>query len=325
MSVTPPRWNRAMVLESVDHRVAALASCHHGVFTIQQLADLKVSDDHRRARLESGRWTEVYDGVYRIAGVPDHWTSGLLAAVWAGGEWSVASHRSAASLWELPGARRDMFEITCPRWRRTQEAGLVVHESKALTSADATVVDAIPVTSVERTIFDLCAVYRSRTIDLAIDSAIRRQLTTVQQLEATLARLAQRGRAGTQLLRRVLAERSPLTALTANELERLLFDLLDRHDFPPPVPQYEIRDEAGNVVARPDFAYPDLKIAIEYDSVQEHTGKMALFRDSTRRNSVVALGWAPITATLADLRQGGGALASALRRARNRRIHESAS
>jgi predicted transcriptional regulator of viral defense system len=325
MSVTPSRWNLRMVRETVDRRVAAFASLHHGVFTMGQLSELRVSADHRRRRLESGRWTEIYDGVYSITGVPDRWTSGLLAAVWAGGGRALASHRSAAALWELPGSRHDIFEITCPRWRRTQEAGLVVHESKALTPTDAAVVDGIPVTSVERTIFDLCGVYRSTAIDIAIDSAIRRELTNVEQLESTLARLARRGRSGTQRLRRVLAERSPVTALTANERERLLFDMLRRHDFPPPVPQYEIRDETGNLIARPDFAYPDLKIAIEYDSVQEHTGKMALFRDSARRNSVVALGWAPIAATLVDLRQGGSALASALRRARNRRIAESAS
>jgi hypothetical protein len=292
---------------------------------MSDLSEMKVSDDVRRQRIERGRWNSVYDGVYRVAGVPDGWHSALLAAVWAGGDHAVASHRSAAAVWELPGGRREVVEITCPRWRRTQEAGLVVHESTALIESDTTIADGIPVTTIERTIFDLCALRRSTTIDLAIDSAIRRNLTDLIALEQTLARLGRRGRRGTQRLREVLAERSPATALTANERERLLFDMLRRQGFPPPTPQYEILDEAGTFVARPDFAYPDLKIAIEYDSVQEHTGKLALFRDSARRNAVVGLGWAPITATLADLRQGGNALATALRRARNSRISESAS
>ncbi len=81
----------------------------------------------------------------------------------------------------------------------------------------------------------------------------------------------------------------------------------------------------GNLVARVDFAYPELRIAIEYDSYEHHTGKVALVRDSARRNAVVALGWAPIAATDADLRQGGDHLAQSLRRARNRRFDERAS
>ncbi len=55
----------------------------------------------------------------------------------------------------------------------------------------------------------------------------------------------------------------------------------------------QIRDRDGRLVARADFAYPDLKIAIEYDSYAHHVGKEALVRDSARRNAVVALGWLP--------------------------------
>jgi hypothetical protein len=185
--------------------------------------------------------------------------------------------------------------------------------------------DGIPASAIERTLFDLAGVVRATTLDLAIDNALRRELSDLDALNATHARLARRGRRGTQPFRDALAERSPETALSESERERLLFRMLRRHGFPLPAPQYEILDEAGNLVARPDFAYPDLKIAIEYESFQEHTGKLALVRDSARRNAVVALGWAPIAATAVDLRRGGNQLADALRRARNRRLAELAS
>lgn len=311
--------------ESVDQRVSLFAAQHHGIFTVTHLAEMKVSLHHRRRRLESGRWAVAYDGVYRITGAPRSWTSDLLAAVWAGDDRAVASHRSAAALWDLPGARRDQLEITCPRWRRAQESSLVVHETLALAAADTQERCGVPVTTVERTIFDLGGIARFTTVDLAIDNALRRDLTDFGRLHETLTRVARRGRRGTQTFRRALADRDPDTALSASERERLLFRMLDRHRFPMPVPQYEILDESGNFVARPDFAYPDLKIAIEYESFQEHTGKLALVRDSARRNAVVALGWAPIAATAVDLRRGGNQLADALRRARNRRIAELAS
>jgi predicted transcriptional regulator of viral defense system len=310
---------------TVDRRVSEFAALHHGTFRIADLRELGVTRVQRRSRMESGSWTQVYDGVYRIAGAPRSWPGDLLAAVWAGGGRAVASHRSAAALWDLPGARRDHLEITCPRWRRSHESGLLVHETTALSSADVHERDRIPATTVERTLFDLAGVVRPTTLDLAMDNALRRELTDLDALNATLARLARRGRRGTRRLRAALGERDPASALSESERERLLFGMLRRHGFPLPVPQYEIRDDTGYVVARPDFAYPDLQIAIEYESFQEHTGKLALVRDSARRNAIVALGWAPIAATAADLQRGGDQLADALRRARNRRLTELAS
>ena len=68
-------------------------------------------------------------------------------------------------------------------------------------------------------------------------------------------------------------------------------------------------------MAQVDLAYPALKIAIEYDSYQEHVGKLQLVRDSRRRNAIAALGWTALAATAEDVRYGQGhAFASALRR-----------
>jgi hypothetical protein len=314
-----------MELTTVDRLVSEFAAAHKGQFRIDDLEIIGVTAGQRRLRLESERWYETYSGVYRMAGAPRTWAGDLLAACWAGGPRAVASHRSAAWLWELPGSSRQFLELTCPRWRRTKEPGLVVHETTLWAPEDASQRFGVPVTSVERTLADLASVVSPTSLDLALDRALRLDLTDLEKLQRILARLGRRGRPGTQLFRRVIEDRSAATALSESERERLLFHMLRRHGFPRPVPQYEILDETGNLVARPDFAYPDLKIAIEYESFQEHTGKVALIRDSARRNAVVALGWAPIAATAVDLRRGGDQLADALRRARNRRISEHAS
>ena len=117
---------------------------------------LGISAQDRLHRVRTGRWLRVHDGVYRIAGAPITWRGDLLAACRAGGSRAVASHRSAAALWELPGAAVDLMEITCPRWRRARHDGLIVHETLVLGSADTTTVDHIPCTTIERTIFDMC-------------------------------------------------------------------------------------------------------------------------------------------------------------------------
>ena len=290
----------------VDVEVAAVAEAHHGVFASHHLHDLGISRHERVWRLAASRWIEMHKGVYRIAGAPLSWKGSLLAACWAGGTRAVASHRSAAALWDLPGKRTAVAEITCPRWRRARHDAVVVHESLALSKRDQTVVDGIPVTTVERTIFDLCAVCRPFTVDLTIDNALRRNLTTVDELIALLRRLGKRGRRGTRKFRKLLEDRDASYVPTESEREQMLLRVLREHGLPEPERQFSIYDEAGNFVARPDLAYRDLKIAMEYDSYQHHVGKAAIVRDNRRRNRMGRIGWLVLVATAEDVRYGSG-------------------
>jgi very-short-patch-repair endonuclease len=68
---------------------------------------------------------------------------------------------------------------------------------------------------------------------------------------------------------------------------------------PPPVPQYEVR--VGNrFVARVDFAWPDLKVAMEYDGVW-HADADQLIRDRARLNQLQAAGWYVHHVTMRDM------------------------
>jgi predicted transcriptional regulator of viral defense system len=218
----------------IDVAVAAIAENSHGIFASHHLHELRVSNDERAWRLGVGRWIEVHQGVYRISGAPSSWEGDVLAACWAGGTRAVASHRSSAALHELPGGRDHPVEITCPRWRRAQHGGLIVHESTALTPDDITVVRSIPVTTVERTLFDLAAVCGARTVDLAIDNAMRRDLTDFEGLLALLQRVGKRGRRGTKKFRHLLAERDAAYAPTESEREQMLLRVLSEHGLPEP-------------------------------------------------------------------------------------------
>jgi very-short-patch-repair endonuclease len=110
----------------------------------------------------------------------------------------------------------------------------------------------------------------------------------------------------------VLDAHAPVRGLPESEAETLLLQVLRVNGLPRPVLQYAIFD-GSTFVARVDAAYPAMKIAIEYDSYEHHTGRLALVRDSARRNRLVSLGWAPITATAVDLKNGGSVLAAAIR------------
>jgi very-short-patch-repair endonuclease len=301
----------------IDDDIAWFAAEHHGVVAVGRFDDGVLTHRARHVRLDNGRWQELYPGVYRIGGAPPSWRGDLLAACWAGGPRAVASHRAAAALWGFPGGREDV-EITCPRWRRTQKDGeLVVHESRVLTAADVAERDAIPCTTVERTIFDLAAVVGPRTLDLAVDSALRRELTTIAELVSLGARVAKRGRAGSARYRAVLADRDPRVPLPESEPERLLAEALVRHGLPRPSHQFVVTNALGAFIARVDLAYPDDRIVIEYESYAYHTGKVALARDSARRNAIVGSGFTVLTATAEDLHDDAARLAGEVRRVRN--------
>ncbi len=99
-------------------RLATTARAHHGVFTIEHARAAGMSDAQVFHRVEGGQWVAPFRNVYRWAATPTSWEGDLLGACWAGGFRALASHRSAAALWGLPGRRRDLIEISCPRWRQ---------------------------------------------------------------------------------------------------------------------------------------------------------------------------------------------------------------
>jgi hypothetical protein len=297
--------------DNLDSRVSAFTREHHGLLNGSYLRSIEASKHEVATRLETHRWELVHEGVYRLAGAPLTWRGGILAACWAGGMRAVASHRSAASLWELPGATEQIAEITCPRWRRARHGGLVVHESKALDAVDCRMVDNIPVTSPELTLLMLGSVCSPLTVEMALDRALLHGLVTRSSVEAILRRLGRRGRNGVAALRDAVDARDPGQAIPESPMETRLLRLLRELGFPPPVPQYEVR-YYGKLVGRLDAAYPEQHIGIEFQSYAYHLGRAALDRDNARRRKFKEVRWDVIEVTPEDLRNRGLKLASAL-------------
>jgi very-short-patch-repair endonuclease len=297
-----------------DEQVARIARTQHGVFTATQCDEVGFTPDQRAFRAGVGRWVVLYDGVYTIAGHPLSWRGRVLAACWAASGLAVASHRTAGALRQLPGGRTDAVEITCERWGRTRTSGLIVHETDLLDSEDIEVFDGIPTTSIEQTLLGLAATVAPPTVEMALDKALRLDLTTAADLERFVRRKGKRGRNGIGVLRALVDAHDPLAAVPESEMETRLKQLLRRQGLPTPAFQYVIRDH-GRFVARVDAAYPRHRIAIEYDSYAHHTGKLAIVRDNNRRNVLLDLGWRTIAFTAADVANDGGPALRALRTA----------
>jgi very-short-patch-repair endonuclease len=62
------------------------------------------------------------------------------------------------------------------------------------------------------------------------------------------------------------------------------------------VSQYEVRDDLGWLIARVDLAYPELKVAVEYDG-HDHTTDDRRGRDIDRIDRLQRAGWVVVVVT----------------------------
>lgn len=84
--------------------------------------------------------------------------------------------------------------------------------------------------------------------------------------------------------------------------------MIVRAGLPEPVVQYEVR-EGGILLARVDLAYPDLRIAIEYEGDGHRTDKRQWRTDIRRQRDLEDRGWTVIRLTELDLRDTGAIIA----------------
>ena len=98
------------MLTPADHELFAFAASNDSVFTLADAAAAGLTEPEVRRRA-AHLWERVHAGVFRVPGAAPSWHGELRAAVLAGGERAAASHRSAAALYGLPGARRDFVEV----------------------------------------------------------------------------------------------------------------------------------------------------------------------------------------------------------------------
>lgn len=286
-----------MIEPVVGADVARLAARQHGLVTADQLRGLGFSDPMIRRRVATGRWVKVDRGVLRIAGAPVTWESQVLACVLAAGPGAVASHRTAAALWGLDGCRRGPIDVSVPVKRRYRRAGVYTHESTDLDRTDRVYRKGIPATPVNRTLLDLCAKSRRVNVQLAIDDARRRGLTSWDRLLKCLVTHARRGRDGVGILRAILDAHYTEVAKTDSGFERLVYVRLVEAGLPTPTLQHEV--QLNGQTYRLDLAYPEAKLAVELDG-SVHLERDVWEKDHERQNALILAGWTILRFTWRD-------------------------
>lgn len=77
---------------------------------------------------------------------------------------------------------------------------------------------------------------------------------------------------------------------------------------PVPEQQYPVTDLNGNEIYRLDFAWPDVRVAVEYDGYESHESRQDA--DAARDADLRRRGWTVIRADVADLREPSRLIAS---------------
>ena len=280
----------------MDRAIAQLAARQHGVVTRRQLLALGIGRGAIAHRLANRRLWQLYHGVYAYGHSSLRAEGRWLAAVLACGEGSVLSHRSAVALHGVGRTTRTAIDVTTPRPGRRSVEGIDRHAARGgLHPDDITSLDAIPVTTIARTLLDLAEVVPRRRLDKSIEEADRRSLLDLAALDALIAR--SHGRHGLKPLAAALAAYRPEPAFTREELERRFLALCREAGLPPPAVNIWLGDKEV------DFLWPDERIVVEVDGWDTHRTRAAFERDRARDAQLTAQGYRVIRFTWRQITQ----------------------
>ena len=231
-----------------------------------------------------GRWRRVDRVVYRFGSDPVTAFDRCLSLVVA--TEGAASGAVAGVLHGLDSVELRAPDATLPPNASHKRPGV----RRRAPIGDVTVYGGIPCVSALQTLVDLAAEVDDDRWEQMLESALRKGLVTVAELDAWLPELGRRRVPGTSRIRRVLAKRPPGAPATGSLLETLFVQL--RRLVPgssEPLRQVEVRNAHGELVAVVDFAWPELGIFIELDG-QHHAGQPV--HDARRETNVIAAtGW----------------------------------
>ena len=281
-------------------QLAAHAARHHGIFRIGDARGAGVSRQQVRTLVAAGWCALLSPGVYRVCAAPTTDHQRVLAEVWSHPPGAVASHRAAAYIWRLLGFHRAVIDVTVPTGRNQRPTDRV-RTSLWLPAQHITTRDAIPVTRVARTIFDLAGVEPIGRTKEIIDDAMARGLCTQRQLDRVFFALARRGRRGTAAMREILEDMGPGYVAPASELERVARKLFADRGLP--TPRFEVHLGDDDLIGRVDCTWSEARLVVELDSRRFHGSPGARDRDRRRDNRLVAAGWRVIRVTWDDLKE----------------------
>ncbi|MCW2948646.1 MAG: hypothetical protein JWR24_5363 [Actinoallomurus sp.] len=246
---------------------------------------LGLTDKHLR-----GRWfRRIFYDVYAPAEIPDSLALRCAAARLLLPDHAVFCGVTAARLYRLPVPEDERVHVALPAGTPTpsEVRGLAVHRY-AIGPAEYWRPDAVgeQVIRPERLFLELAAELSRLDLIIAGDQLLRLGWTTAAELDTYLKGcFRRRGR------RRAREAVPLLEARSDSPPETRLRMLLVDNGFPRPVANIDVHDQRGIWIGRPDLAYPDRKIALDYEGRHHQEVARQYHEDIGRDDQFVLAGW----------------------------------
>lgn len=213
---------------------------------------------------------------------------------------AVACDLTAAHLWSMivpSGFGLSVDEQACAiatvRDGSRHRAGGLRGRRLELPSGHVTVLDSTPITTPARTWLDCAALVTWPDVVAMGDAMVRSGLATLDDLKSMVD--WGRGRRGIRFARAALQVIDPAAESPGESWVRAM---LARAGAPRPVCNLSI--DVGGLTFRLDIAWPEAKLAVEYDG-EEHHGPRQREHDAWRRRLLNQAGWTIIVIRKGDL------------------------
>lgn len=261
-------------------------------FTRRQALDMGLTD----AVLRGPTYQSVLTGVYLEASLPVTLAVRAQAALLVAPAGAVVARQTAARLWGGVVPDSPDVHLLVPRGRRFRRGGVNARETHVNGASISSVRrGGLPLTGPVRTFLDLAAELTLVELVVLGDTLVRRHVTTCADLVAGARRERHRG------ARRARRAAALVRAGVDSPMESRLRMLVVLAGLPEPVVNHLIRSDIGDWAVRFDLAFPELKVAIEYDGRQhaESTGQWV--RDVGRREWLDNEGWRLLVVLSGDI------------------------
>ena len=270
----------------------------HGAFTYRTVR-AALGDYRLRLAVERGNLVAFGRGVLLQSSRALDLRTRCAGALLLAGPSAVLVGPSAAALHGCTAVGGYPVHVAVPYDRRVRSRnGLVVHQGE-LDASETTRVAGLRVATLPVAVGDVLCVAARRAGLACADQALR--LVSEAERPGLWSRingylLARQDKRGT---RQALALLTLATGLPESAAESAALLILSDAGFPGPACQYEVRGRDGEVVCRLDFAWPELRVGLQYEGPAPPRKRLA--SDIAAAADLRRRGWLVVRAGAEDL------------------------
>jgi hypothetical protein len=288
-------WRRSM---------DAWFSTHLGIISAAKLEELGCTHRNVAQMVARCELITMLPGVFRSAQWPCN-REQILAAVCARNLAAMIGFTTAGQEWYLRRMTDPLIHVLVPHGRSPEMEGVVVHRCRRIDPVDIVQrPDGIRLTSPPRTIFDSADMIGVEGTTSVLEQLLNERRVTFGTITDTLQRLYHPNRPGSTTMLTVIRARPAWRAALQSDLEVRVLEEMSRQNLPQPIPQFPMRLPGRDRDIAIDFAWPNVKVAVEVDHPAWHDGAADSHADKGRDRKLTTIGWT--TARITDIDVNGG-------------------